>query len=184
VDKLRKFAAGMQRTEEVVLVDTQDRPTGVMEKMEAHRRGLLHRAFSVFIFNGRGEMLLQKRAQAKYHSPGLWSNACCSHPRPGEDVHAAAMRRLREETGLTTALHRKTSFIYRTEFANGLTEHEFDHVFTGVTDEQPTLNVEEASDYRWLAPELIRREIADDESRFTSWFVIAMRDVFKDPVIP
>ena len=117
--------------EEVILVNEQDEQTGTIEKMEAHRKALLHRAFSVFIFNGKGEMLLQQRAMGKYHSPGLWTNACCSHPRPGEEVETAAFRRLKEEMGIETSLKKIFDFIYRTEFDNGLTEYEFDHVYIG-----------------------------------------------------
>src|ERR1700739_185125 len=117
--------------EQVILVDNSDQPVGVMEKMEAHRQALLHRAFSVFIFNSRGEMLLQQRAPEKYHSGGLWTNACCSHPRPGEDSRGGAGRRLREELGFTTELEKLFEFTYRTDYANGLTEFEFDHVFVG-----------------------------------------------------
>src|SRR5580658_4397934 len=133
--------------EEVVLVDESDQPVGVMEKMEAHRRGLLHRAFSVFIFNSRGEMLLQQRAPEKYHSAGLWTNACCSHPRPGEDTREGAVRRLKEELGFTTHLEKLFEFTYRSEFDNGLTEFEFDHVFIGVYDQEISPDKKEASDY-------------------------------------
>src|SRR5271168_1810255 len=118
----------MQQPEEVILVDESDQPLGTMEKMEAHRRAVLHRAFSVFIFNSRGEMLLQQRAPDKYHSAGLWSNACCSHPRPGEETADAASRRLKEELGFTTPLEELFHFTYKSEFGNGLTEYEFDHV--------------------------------------------------------
>src|ERR1700743_3243063 len=117
--------------QQVVLVDESDKEIGVMEKMEAHEKALLHRAFSVFIFDASGRMLLQRRALAKYHSGGLWTNACCSHPRPGETVQAAAERRLVEELGFSTPLCKAFEFIYRADFANGLTEYEFDHVFAG-----------------------------------------------------
>ena len=120
----------------MILVNERDEQTGTIEKMEAHRKALLHRAFSIFIFNTKGEMLLQQRAMGKYHSPGLWTNTCCSHPRPGEDVEAAAGRRLKEEMGIDTPLHKIFDFIYRTEFDNGLTEFEFDHVYTGVYNGQ------------------------------------------------
>src|SRR6188768_1448075 len=117
---------------DIILVDEQDRPTGTMGKMEVHEKALLHRAFSVFIFNDCGEMLLQQRAVKKYHSAGLWTNACCSHPRPGEDTLLAAQKRLQEELGFTTSLEKAFAFIYKASFENGLTEYEFDHVFTGV----------------------------------------------------
>src|SRR5215470_11031187 len=121
--------------QEIILVDEKDRSIGVMEKLEAHRKGLLHRAFSVFIFNSKGEMLLQQRSDEKYHSGGLWTNACCSHPAPGEDINTAAIRRLNEELGFTTSLTKIFDFIYQSSFENGLTEHEFDHVFIGLHDE-------------------------------------------------
>src|SRR5688572_19216713 len=120
-----------------------------MEKMEAHEKGLLHRAFSVFIFNDKGEMLLQQRALNKYHSGGLWTNACCSHPRPGEDTLQAAKRRLQEEMGIETPLTLKTSFTYKTAFENGLTEHEFDHIFTGTFNGEPNINSTEVNSYCW-----------------------------------
>src|SRR5690348_5807899 len=117
--------------EQVVLVNEEDQEVGTMEKMEAHRRGVLHRAFSVFIFNKQGEMLLQQRAQEKYHSGGLWTNACCSHPRPGEEVSEGAGRRLVEELGFETELQPVFNFVYKANFENGLIEHEFDHVYFG-----------------------------------------------------
>ena len=116
----------------VVLVDETDLETGTMEKMEAHLLGVLHRAFSIFIFNSKGEFLLQQRAQGKYHNGGLWTNTCCSHPNPGEDILKAASRRLSEEMGFQTSLSPAFTFIYKASFDNGLTEHEFDHVFTGI----------------------------------------------------
>lgn len=119
---------------DVILVDEQDRPTGRMEKIEAHRKALLHRAFSIFIFNEKGQMLLHKRAAGKYHSGGLWTNACCSHPQPGEETLAAAENRLVEEMGIRVPLTKAFDFSYRAEFDNGLTEYEFDHVFTGTYD--------------------------------------------------
>ena len=118
----------------VILVNEQDEPIGLMEKMEAHEKGLLHRAFSILIFNSNGEMLLQQRASGKYHSPNLWTNACCSHPMPGESLFDAAHRRLKEEMGFDTFLSHAFTFTYRTDFDNGLTEHEIDNVFTGIFD--------------------------------------------------
>jgi isopentenyl-diphosphate delta-isomerase len=144
-----------------------------MEKMEAHRKALLHRAFSVFIFNRKGEMLLQRRSQQKYHSPGLWTNACCSHPRPGEETGAAAMRRLGEELGFTTGLEKSFAFIYRSEYDNGLTEFEFDHVFTGVWDLAVVPNAEEVSDHCFKSIEEIRAGLASDPGKYTSWFQLA-----------
>ena len=159
--------------EEVVLVDRQDNPLGTMEKMEAHRKALLHRAFSVFIFNRKGEMLLQRRAPNKYHSPGLWTNACCSHPRPGEDTREAAKRRLKEELGFTTDLEKSFDFIYRSEFDNGLTEFEFDHVFTGTYDEPIHPNPEEVSDLCFQSLDQIRTDLATQPGNYTSWFHLA-----------
>jgi len=162
----------MQR-EEVILVNELDEPIGVMEKMEAHRKALLHRAFSVFIFNSRGEMLLQRRSQQKYHSAGLWTNACCSHPRPGEDIREAAARRLYEELGFTAELQKVFDFTYRSEFENGLTEFEFDHVFVGVHDEPFCPNKEEVSETCFKAPEEVRDDLAADPGKYTAWFHLA-----------
>ena len=161
------------QSEEVILVNEEDAPIGTMEKMEAHRKALLHRAFSVFIFNSQGKMLLQQRAGDKYHSPGLWTNACCSHPRPGEDTLAAACRRLREELGFTTSLEKLFDFTYRSEFDNGLTEFEFDHVFVGHYDADIHPNAAEVSDYSYRSLEEIRESLAVHPENFTSWFHLA-----------
>ena len=160
-------------TEEVILVDDSDKPLGVMEKMEAHRRALLHRAFSVFIFNSAGEMLLQRRALSKYHSGGLWTNACCSHPRPDEETCEAARRRLSEELGFAVPLEKIFDFTYRSEFDNGLTEYEFDHVYIGYYDQRVYPNPEEVSEYRWLSLEAVQGELAAFPSTYTSWFHLA-----------
>jgi isopentenyl-diphosphate delta-isomerase len=159
--------------EEVILVDESDTPLGTMEKMEAHRRALLHRAFSVFIFNSKGEMLLQQRAPQKYHSPGLWTNACCSHPRPGEDIKDAALRRLGEELGFSTNLEKIFHFTYRADFENGLTEFEFDHVFVGTYDAAIYPDKTEVSDYCYWSPEKIQKSLRLQPDRFTSWFRLA-----------
>ncbi len=166
------------RENHVILVDEQDQPLGSMEKMEAHKKGVLHRAFSVFIFNDKGELLLQKRASTKYHSAGLWTNTCCSHPYPGEDTLAAANRRLKEEMGMDTVLIHKTSFVYKTPFDNGLTEHEFDHVFIGSCNENPVLNEDEAGDYKWISLGEVKEEIKKFPENYTSWFKIALEKVF------
>ena len=158
---------------EVILVDINDTPVGSMDKIEAHRKALLHRAFSVFIFNSKGEMLLQQRADKKYHSGGLWTNACCSHPAPGEDTLSAALRRLKEELGFTTPLVKAFTFSYRTDFENGLTENEFDHVFTGVYDGRIVADRDEVKNYQYLPLEEIEKSITDEPGKFTSWFVIA-----------
>lgn len=159
--------------QEVILVNGQDEQTGVMEKMEAHQKGLLHRAFSIFIFNSRGEMLLQQRASSKYHSPDLWTNACCSHPQPGESTEKAATRRLREELGFETKLSGIFSFTYRAVFENGLTEHEFDHVLIGTYNGQIFPNADEVKDYCFMKPEKIRESLSSHPHKYTEWFKIA-----------
>ena len=159
--------------EEVILVNERDEQTGTIEKMEAHRKALLHRAFSVFIFNTKGEMLLQQRALGKYHSPGLWTNACCSHPRPGEEVAAAAARRLKEEMGIGATLTKMFDFIYRTEFDNGLTEFEFDHVYIGTHNGQLYPNKQEVNDYCFRSMEAIEQDLERQPATYSSWFKIA-----------
>lgn len=158
---------------EVILVDDQDNAIGAMEKMEAHRKALLHRAFSVFIFNGDGQMLLQQRAVTKYHSPGLWTNACCSHPLPGEDTMQAALRRLQEEMGFSTPLQKIFDFVYRTPFDNGLTEYEFDHVFSGTYTGIIVPNPDEVEDYCFKSMQEIKETMEQQPHRYTSWFSIA-----------
>ena len=158
---------------EVILVNELDEPTGTMEKMEAHRKALLHRAFSVFIFNTKGEMLLQQRASEKYHSPDLWTNACCSHPQPGESTEQAAHRRMKEELGFDTAIDFAFSFMYKTPFENGLTEHEFDHVFVGIYEGLIQPNKNEVRDYCYMPIEAIRDSLEQDHNKYTSWFKIA-----------
>jgi isopentenyl-diphosphate Delta-isomerase len=158
---------------EVILVNEADEQIGTMEKMEAHRKAVLHRAFSVFIFNSKGEMLLQQRADKKYHSPGLWTNACCSHPLPGENTSNAASRRLMEELGFKTVLKELFSFTYRTEFENGLTENEFDHVFTGVYDGEIRPDENEVKEYSYKSMDAISRELETEPKKYTSWFRIA-----------
>jgi len=158
----------------VILVDERDEPVGIMEKLEVHQKALLHRAFSIFIFNSKGEMLLHKRAANKYHSGGLWSNACCSHPRPGEDTLTAAHNRLQEEMGFTTELSKTFSFIYKAPFDNGLTEHEYDHVFTGTYNGIVQPNPQEVSDYCYQSVEAIKSNIIMQPGNFTEWFKIAL----------
>ncbi|MDQ1284505.1 MAG: isopentenyl-diphosphate Delta-isomerase [Patescibacteria group bacterium] len=157
---------------DIILVDESDKEIGTGEKMEVHRKGLLHRCFSIVIFNAKGEMLLQKRAAGKYHCGGLWTNACCSHPRPGEDIISAGKRRLREEMGIECELQETFQFTYRAEFENGLTEHEFDHVLLGKFDGKPHINPEEADDWRWVDVTKLKEEIAGNPEKFTPWFVI------------
>ncbi len=158
---------------DIILVDEQDVQTGVMEKMEVHQKALLHRAFSVFIFNDKGDMLLHKRADKKYHSPGLWTNACCSHPKPGEKTMTAARIRLQEEMGFNTELTKAFDFIYKAAFDNGLTEHEFDHVFIGTFDGNIIPNSEEVSDYCYKPVDEIKNSIRSHPQKYTEWFKIA-----------
>ena len=159
--------------EKVILVDKNDNQVGLMPKLEAHEKGILHRAFSVFIFNSKYELLLQKRASSKYHSGGLWTNTCCSHPREGEDILDAANRRLDEEMGIRTSLRKVYDFIYKAELDNQLTEHEFDHVFYGVCDNDPILNKDEADDFKWVDMEILNNDIIKNEDNYTVWFKIA-----------
>lgn len=162
--------------EEVILVDFQDRAIGTMEKHEAHEKGLLHRAFSVLVFNDHGELLLQQRALGKYHSPGLWTNTCCSHPRPNEITLAAAHRRLSEEMGMECHLEELFHFTYRAELEDGMIEHEIDHVFFGVSDETPHLNLEEVMAFRWIDLNKLSEEMKHYPERFTAWFHILMNE--------
>ena len=155
--------------EQVILVDTNDVSIGTEEKMAAHRAGKLHRAFSIFVFNNKREVMLQQRASTKYHCPGLWTNTCCSHPRPGEETSAAAERRLKEEMGFVTELKEIFSFTYRVEFDNGLTEHEFDHVFIGRYDGEPILNPAEAEAWRWVSLPALEKEMEAEPEQFTYW---------------
>ena len=159
--------------EMVILVDPYDRQIGVEEKMKAHREGKLHRAFSVFVFNQKGEMLLQKRAPQKYHSGGLWTNACCSHPRPGEAVEQGAARRLNEEMGFVCELKKAFDFIYKAELNGGLIEHELDHVFIGSYNGEIHPNANEVADYRWLNIQTIKHELENFPEKYTAWFKIA-----------
>lgn len=159
--------------QQVILVNQLDEQVGIMEKMEAHEKALLHRAFSVFIFNTKGEMLLQQRAVKKYHSPGLWTNACCSHPMPGEEIYSAANRRLFEELGFRTTLTKAFHFTYKAEFDNGLTEHEFDHVFVGTYDGDLNLNSDEVKDVCFQSAEKIEDDLITSPGHYTEWFKIA-----------
>lgn len=157
----------------VILVDRADNPVGEMEKMKAHREGMLHRAYSIVIFNDKHEMLLQKRAAGKYHSAGLWTNTCCSHPAPGEELIESARKRLQFEMGFDTSLSPAFSFIYRSDFENGLTEYEFDHVLIGRHDGSVYPEINEVSEYAWSSMDKIRDLILAAPGNFTSWFKIA-----------
>lgn len=163
--------------EHVVLVDEMDSELGTMEKMQAHRMGVLHRAFSAFVFNSKGELLLQQRAHSKYHSGGLWTNTCCSHPRLGESVEVAAERRLLEEMGMTCSFDSQFSFVYKATLDDGLIEHELDHVLVGYTDEHPIPNPNEVASWRYISIDAVRDEIGADESKFTTWFKICFDQV-------
>jgi len=167
----------MNGTQEVILVNELDEPIGTMEKIEAHRKAVLHRAFSVFIFNRKGEMLLQQRALNKYHSAGLWSNACCSHPVPGEATLHAALRRLQEELGFTTEINKIFDFTYQTAFDNGLIEHEFDHVFAGMFEQNIKPNPEEVHDVCYKSLADIQQSLETHPQKYTSWFHIAFPKV-------
>ena len=158
--------------EQVILVNEQDEKIGLMPKMEAHEKACLHRAFSVFVFNNQNELMLQQRALNKYHSPGLWTNTCCSHQRDGETNIEAGKRRLQEEMGFVTNLEESISFIYKTPFDNGLTEHEYDHVLLGVYNDTPNINKEEVADWKWMSLEDIKSDIKRSSSQYTEWFKI------------
>ena len=158
--------------EEVILVDTNDVPLGTMPKMEAHEKAILHRAFSVFILNKEGQLMLQQRALSKYHSPGLWTNTCCSHQRLGETNIEAGTRRLQEEMGFKTPLKELFSFVYKATLDNGLTEHEFDHVILGYYDSEPIINHEEVTNWKWMNLEEIIKEIKTTPDNYTAWFKI------------
>lgn len=158
--------------EHVILVNESDEPIGLMPKMEAHEKALLHRAFSVFVMNDKGETMLQQRAKNKYHSPLLWTNTCCSHQRDGESNIDAGKRRLMEEMGFSTELKELFSFIYKAPFDNGLTEHEFDHVMIGTFLGEPNINPDEVADWKWMLPEDIKKDIEENPEQYTAWFKI------------
>jgi isopentenyl-diphosphate delta-isomerase len=163
--------------EQVILVDRDDREVGVMEKMEAHQQAVLHRAFSVFLFNSKGMMLLQQRALTKYHSPGLWTNTCCSHPRPGESLENAVQRRLKEEMGIVTSVSKAFDFIYKAELPNDLTENEFDHVFVGIYDSEVCPNHLEVANFVYQTIEEVNENLQSYPDKYTVWFKIAFPKV-------
>ncbi len=164
-------------SEQVILVDSRDRELGVMEKNEAHRLGVLHRAFSIFVFNSKGELLIHRRALGKYHSSRLWTNTCCSHPRPNEKSDEAATRRLKEEMGMDTKLKEIFSFIYKADLGNGIFEHECDHVFLGRSDENPQPDPGEVMEWKWISIESLTHEIDTHPNDFTIWFQLIFKDV-------
>ncbi|SDI00516.1 isopentenyl-diphosphate Delta-isomerase [Winogradskyella thalassocola] len=165
--------------EQVILVDENDNKIGLMPKLEAHEKALLHRAFSVFIFNDKNELMLQRRAMHKYHTPGLWTNTCCSHQRDGESNLEAGRRRLQEEMGFVTDLEEKTSFIYKAPFDNGLTEHEYDHVMVGYFNDDPNINPDEVESWKWMSLEAVKADIAENPQLYTAWFKIIFEKFYE-----
>ena len=163
----------------VILVDENDQQVGLMPKIEAHEKALLHRAFSVFIFNKDKELMLQQRALHKYHSPGLWTNTCCSHQRAGESNIDAGKRRLMEEMGFDTDLEESISFIYKAPFDNGLTEHEFDHILLGTYDGLPNINPDEVSEWKWMALSDVKKDMEVNSQNYTEWFKIIFDKFYK-----
>ncbi|WLD25150.1 isopentenyl-diphosphate Delta-isomerase [Flavobacterium dauae] len=158
--------------EQVILVNENDEPIGLMEKIEAHQKALLHRAFSVFILNNKNQIMLQQRAAGKYHSPLLWTNTCCSHQRKDETSIQAGKRRLHEEMGFSVELKELFSFIYKAPFDNGLTEHELDHVMIGYFNNEPVINKEEVESWKWMGIEEINEDIQQHPEIYTAWFKI------------
>ena len=162
--------------EKVILVSEVDEQLGLMAKMEAHEKGVLHRAFSVFVFNKKGELLLQQRALDKYHSPGLWTNTCCSHQRDGESNIEAGKRRLQEEMGFNCDLKELFWFVYKASFDNGLTEHELDHVMIGHYEDDPVVNLEEAAAFKWMPMEDVKKDMQVQPELYTEWFKIIFNE--------
>lgn len=165
--------------EQVVLVDEQDIQIGLMEKQAAHIDPHLHRAFSIFIFNSKGELLMQQRALSKYHSPGLWTNTCCSHPRDGEELEEATSRRLWEEMGIRCKMHEVYSFIYKAYVGQGLTEHEFDHVWIGQSDDTPQINHDEVESWKYVNLKDLKEDILLHPELYTEWFKITFEEMME-----
>lgn len=166
-------------SEKLIIVDENDNQISTGEKLKIHQQGILHRCFSIFVFNSEGNLLLQKRSRSKYHSGGLWTNTCCSHPRDGEDIKIAVHRRLKEEMGFDCNLKELFSFIYKAELDNNLTEHEYDHVFSGFYDGEIVANPEEVEDFKWIKPELLLKEINIGPKHFTVWLPIALKKIIE-----
>ena len=162
----------------VVLVDEHDNQVGLMPKMEAHEKAVLHRAFSVFVFTAQGELMLQQRAATKYHSPLLWTNTCCSHQRDGETSLAAGKRRLQEEMGFVCDLTEVFQFVYKAPFDNGLTEHELDHVMIGTYNGEPNINPEEVASHKWMSLEDVKNDMEDNPQQYTAWFKIIFKEYY------
>ena len=158
--------------EKVILVNENDEQIGLMEKIEAHEKALLHRAFSVFVYNDKNEVMIQQRALSKYHSPGLWTNTCCSHQKEGETNVEAGKRRLMEEMGFQTDLKEVTSFIYKAPFDNGLSEHEYDYILVGHYNEEPKINPDEVASWKWMSLEDIKKDMSNHPEKYTAWFKI------------
>jgi len=165
--------------EKVILVNEKDEQIGTGEKLKVHREGKLHRCFSILIFNSKGELLIQQRAKSKYHSPGLWSNTCCSHPRPGEDLKTAAQRRLKEEMGIECDLKEIFSFIYKVKVGN-LIEHEFDHVFLGKFNGEPTPNPNEVENWQRISLKELKKDIKKNPKKYAPWFKIILKRLWKN----
>ena len=165
--------------EKVILVSKKDEPLGLMGKLEAHQKGVLHRAFSVFVFNKKGELLLQQRAFDKYHSPGLWTNTCCSHQRDGETNLQAGRRRLQEEMGFSCELNELFSFVYKAPFDNGLTEHELDHVMRGYYEEDPIINKKEVGSFKWMTIQDVKKDMQKHPELYTEWFKIIFNEYYQ-----
>ena len=162
--------------EKVILVSEDDQQLGLMGKMEAHKKAVLHRAFSIFVFNKKGELLLQQRALDKYHSPGLWTNTCCSHQRDGESNIEAGHRRIQEEMGFHCELKELFWFVYKAAFDNGLTEHELDHVMIGSYEDDPIINPEEVASFKWMPLEDVKKDMKDQPELYTEWFKIIFNE--------
>ncbi|OBX22964.1 MULTISPECIES: isopentenyl-diphosphate Delta-isomerase [Bizionia] len=165
--------------EQVILVNENDEQIGLMGKMEAHKKALLHRAFSVFVFNDKKELMIQQRAMHKYHSPGLWANTCCSHQRDGESNIEAGKRRLQEEMGFVADLEESISFIYKAPFDNGLTEHEFDHIMIGYFNDAPKINPDEVAAWKWMALDTIKADMKLQPDLYTAWFKIIFQKFYE-----
>ena len=165
----------MKKEEQVILVNQEDVPIGAMGKQLAHEKGLLHRAFSIFILNDKRELMIQKRGFDKYHSPGLWSNTCCSHQRVGESTEAAAVRRLREEMGFDCEVEKKFTFIYQADLGLGMKEYELDHVLIGYYNGKPNINKEEVEDWKWMKLNDLEKDIVESPQKYTVWFKIIFK---------
>ncbi len=175
------YAYGMKR--DIILVDQNDQVIGQETKLKTHQEGRLHRAFSIFIFNSEKELLIQKRAKAKYHSPNLWSNTCCSHPKSGEDLLTTAHRRLKEEMGFDSELKEMFNFIYKIKFSNGLTEHEFDHVIVGKFDGTPKINPKEVSEFKWIGIKTLSKDIKKNPENYTYWLKMILPKLISSKIV-